>query len=179
MTKQKSVKLSVVFGDISSPSVGAGLETLRLGEEPSIIVLFTDDSECLETHFVKYANLQGELQCNADGEGSCVLCQVTKGPDTRYLLPVYDVSEAQVKVLRISTARQAYSLGPQIREQMRKGALAERYVTIVRNAAKYEVGSISAEAGQEMGEREIKCFLDRCKDGEIDLIRSVDVVPNA
>jgi hypothetical protein len=163
----------------SPDAVGGGLEVLRLAETPVLVALFTREVDEVDSHFLDYPNLRGEVQCNTTLEGRCLLCDLKKKPAKKGLLPVYDVASATVKVLSISEARDPHSLGPQIKAEVRKGNLNNRYLAISRVYNKYEVRSIPAGEGQDMGEAAIAGFLRKLKEELISLKRSISVYANA
>jgi hypothetical protein len=87
----------------------------------------------------------------------------------RVVLPVYDVETDSVKALLVSGAMSPHSLGPQLRVEIDKGGLDERFLLISRRYAKYEVTSTPMTNGAESGEIAIADFMKRLQEGRTSL----------
>ena len=104
-----------------------------------------------------------------EDESPCVLCDLGDPRKSYHVTPVYSVADAAVRALVISDAHQPHSLGPQFKDELLKGDLDKRFLCISRVSAKYMITSLPAKAGQEMGERVIKKFLEDLQAGRIRL----------
>ena len=156
----------------------ASLEVLKLNEQPRIIEVFT--SECLEVkaHFLDTGDFRGYLQCNSETEGRCLLCDIDQKLETRIILPVYDVETDSIRVMLISDAVSPRSLGPQLRSEMERGDLDQRFLVISRKFDKYDVRSAPIPDGAETGETVIADFLDRIQEGRVSLSGVIKRLPN-
>lgn len=170
-------KLADIFSDDMNAVGGGDLNVIRLNDNPVLAAIFTQQTADLETHYVAEGNI-GEVQCNKDREGRCLLCDIGNGAADRYLLPIYVVRDDKVQVLGITATRRPFSLGPQVAAEIRKGDLERRYLRISRTGAKYSVTSVPAQEGSEMGESVVKRFLEQLEAGEIELERAIPVYGN-
>ena len=160
--------LSDIFPEGLETSSG-DLQLIRLSETPSLIVLFTQVIEQADTHYLNYPNLMGEFQCNASSGRRCILCDISIPLTHRAVLPAYDLVAAEVRVLLISSSSHPYALGPQIVAELRRGGLTERILVVTRSRNKFEVKSLTAKPGQDMGESHIKIFQEELAAGRISL----------
>ena len=149
--------LSDIFPESLETYTG-DLQAIRLSETPSLIVLFTAVIGQINTHFLNYTNLMGEFRCNASQGRRCVLCDISIPLIRRAVLPAFDVVAAEVRVLLITSSSHPYALGPQIVAELRRGGLTERLLAVTRTGNKFEVRSVAARPGQDMGEAQIKIF---------------------
>jgi len=78
--------LSDIFPEGLETSSG-DLQLIRLSETPSLVVLFTQTIELVDTHYVYYPNLMGEFQCNASSGRRCFLCDISIPLTHRAVLP--------------------------------------------------------------------------------------------
>jgi hypothetical protein len=158
---------------------GGDLEVLRLNETPALAVIFTDRVGAATTHYLDLPNLRAELRCNLGPEPRCLLCDLKHRRTSRAVLPIYDVAAAQVKALLISDTRDPHSLGPQLKAELRRGGLADRYLSLARSGNKFTVRSVPARPGHDMGETAIADFLARLESGRVALERVLPSYPNA
>ena len=165
--------------DIHDATGGDDLEVLRLSETPSLVAVFTNKVGAASTHYVDLPNLRSELQCNTDLEPRCLLCDLKHRLTKRAILPIYDVSSAEVKVLLVSDTRDPHSLGPQLKAEMRQGGLDKRYLAISRKGYRFTVRSVPAKPSNDMGEVAVADFLAKLESGLISLERVLPVYPNA
>jgi hypothetical protein len=155
------------------------LQVIRLSETHSLIVLFTQVIEQVDTHYLYYPNLMGEFRCNASPGRRCVLCDVSVPRIHRAVLPAYDLVAAAVRVLLISDSSHPYALGPQVVAELRRGGLAERILVVTRSRNKFEVRSLTARPGQDMGESQIRAFQEDLAAGRVSLINALPSRGNA
>jgi hypothetical protein len=155
------------------------LQLIRLSETPSLIVLFTQQIEQIGTHYVYYRNLMGEFRCNASPGHRCILCDIAIPLIHRAILPAYDLVADGVGVLLISSSSHPFALGPQVVAELRRGGLAERILMITRSRNKFEVKSLPAKPGQDMGEAQIKTFQEALAGGRISLANAIPSRGNA
>jgi len=164
--------LSDIFPESLETYTG-DLQSIRLSETPSWIVLFTQVIEQVDTHYLNYPNVMGEFRCNASPGHRCILCDISVPLTHRAVLPAYDLVAAQVRVLLISASSHPHALGPQIAAELRRGGLAERILMLTRSRNKFEVKSLPAKPGQDMGEAQIKVFHEELAAGRISLVNAL------
>jgi len=171
--------LAAMFPLNPHASGGADLVLVRLDTTPKLVILFTDSTKPIATHWIEQGTMRGEIQCNKGAEGRCLICDLGHIPTTKTLMPVYDVASASVGVLSIPEGKGAHSLGPLLMAEINRGNLAARYLALTRNYAKYSVTSLVAQMGQDMGEAIIKAFLVPFSAGHADLTMVIPVTTNA
>ena len=97
----------------------SSLEELRLGEEPRMVLLFTKDTEDVELHYVDDEAVNSYVVCPGAG---CPICYTGSASKRAALLPVFDLEDQSVKVLRVLYSRRLKSLGlalvPQLSESV-------------------------------------------------------------
>ena len=164
--------LSDIFPESLETYTG-DLQPVRLSETPSWVVLFTQVIEQVDTHYLNYPNILGEFRCNASPGHRCILCDISVPLTHRAVLPAYDFVAAEVRVLLITDSRHPHALGPQIAAELRRGGLAQRILMLTRSRNKFEVKSLSAKPGQDMGEAQIKVFHEELAAGRISLVNAL------
>jgi hypothetical protein len=167
------------FPDLSDSVGGGELQILRLTETPALVTIFTNKVGAVSTHYVDLPNLRCELRCNTQLESRCLLCDLKYRLTKRAILPIYDVSSAEVKVLLVSDTRDPHSLGPQLKAELRQGGLDKRYLTLSRKSNRFTVKSVPAQPGHDMGEVAVADFLAKLESGLISLERVLPVYGSA
>lgn len=84
------------------------LKELRLGREPALLQVFTDEVEPAVLHFEEDEQWRKYVVCPGEG---CALCYLGNAPGQSLLLPVINLASRQVEVLRIPPSRGPDSLG--------------------------------------------------------------------
>ena len=164
------VSLAEFMPEQSDGAIGKRFESLAIRERPVTIVAFYTQFARVDLHpYVEIDRQFTHVRCNAADVSPCVLCDLGDPRKTYYVTPVYAVADAAVRALVISDAHSPHSLGPQYKDELSKGNLDKRFLCISRIAAKYTTTSLPAKAGQEMGERVIKKFLEELQAGRIRL----------
>ena len=164
------ISLNEFMPDQSNGLLGERFESLALRERPVTVVAFFTQFACVDLHpGVEIDRQFVHLRCNATEKTPCVLCDLGDHRKSYHVTPVYAVADAAVRALVISDAHQPHSLGPQFKDELMKGGLDQRFLCISRVSAKYTITSLPAKAGQEMGERVIKKFLEDLEAGRIRL----------
>ena len=164
------VSLAEFMPEQSDGAIGERFESLAIRERPVTIVAFYTQFARVDLHpGVEIDRQFIHVRCNAVDESPCVLCDLGEPRKSYHVSPVFAVAEAAVRALVISDAHQPHSLGPQYKDELMKGGLDKRFLCISRVSAKYTITSIPAKAGQEMGERVIKKFLEDLQAGRIRL----------
>src|SRR5262249_49466669 len=79
--------------------VPASLAEIRLDQNERLVAPFTTSVVEAVVHYLDYPSLRGYVRCNGP---DCLLCKIGRQPDTRDLLPVYDVVSRAVGVLAVS-----------------------------------------------------------------------------
>ena len=107
---------------------------LRIGDEPVLIGLFTDDFEGVKLHYVDDDSVKSYVVCPGD---SCPMCHLSYQAKDFYLLPAYDHDEREVKVMRISPSRGVASLLSVLMPFLRDTEIADKLVILRRQGYRY------------------------------------------
>ncbi len=134
--------------EAEEPSGPEQLEPVRLGEEPSLLMLFTSDGERARLHFEPDSAVNGYLPCPGEG---CPLCFLGQSPKDFALLPVLNLEKRAVEVLRISTRRGPGTLAAGLLPHLRDEAIENEVFSISRVGAKFRVEV------RPLGERADRC----------------------
>jgi hypothetical protein len=164
--------------DLPDAIGGGDLEVLRLSETPTFVALFTDQIGLATTHFIDFPNLRTELHCNAALESRCLLCDIKSKSTKRAILPVYEISSAQIKAMLVSDNRNPNALAPQIKAELTGGDLDKRILAITRKSNKFAIQSVAVHEGNELGEVVIAGFIAKLKNGQISLGRVMPTISN-
>ena len=84
--------------DILKDDGGPPLERVRLDENETAIVVFTQKSDRCAIHFVDEQEVSDYVLCGTD----CLLCRIGRKRDERLLLPVYFPASHCVSILPVS-----------------------------------------------------------------------------
>jgi hypothetical protein len=144
------------------------LEEIRIDLNERLLIPF-----CLEvgeavTHFLDYPSFRGYVRCNGPG---CLLCKIGRKPETRDLMPVYDVISRAVGVLAVSPNMRPHALRPQLTPILRRLKDNERVLIAVRklDRLRYTVTTLPLPEDADDGADPIAQFQAQVEDGAIDL----------
>lgn len=152
------------------------LTSIRLGEKPAAIVAFLTQFAKVTLHpWVQIDKQYLHVRCNGN---PCLLCDLEYPRKVYFINPVYAVADGGVRALVISDANEPHSLGPQFKAELMAGRLDTRYLFITRVGMKYTLRSRVASPGAELGDREIKKFLEALKEGRVRLADAIPVYSN-
>ena len=104
-TKRK-LKLTELAHQMAAASV-ASLSTISLNENARPLILFSEDVMEVDSHYLDYPELKGNVQCNGE---DCPLCTAGLKKSQRLLLGVYDMQEQCVSVLSMSDKNSSIEL---------------------------------------------------------------------
>jgi hypothetical protein len=159
-------------------SGGPTLEVVRLDANDTTVIPFTCDAKRIDLHYCSDPELGSTyVPCNQESEGRCLLCDIGRTREPRYLLPVYRPMERDVGVLPVSPSQRPNALLPQIL------SILERKESIVlfvrREASKFCVDSAPLKAGCDDGAMAIAAFRERLERKDVRLEDAYSRVPNA
>jgi hypothetical protein len=120
-------------------------------------------------HFLDYPSVRGYVHCNGP---SCLLCQIGRKQDSKYLWPVYDVIDQAVGVLSIGPSLRPQALKPQlfpVLEQLQKGAGPLLLGIRKLDNWTYAVNVSLLPENAEDGAAKIAAFSERFQAGAADL----------
>lgn len=159
--------------ELENNDVSAPIEIVKLGENETPVIPFTPEGEALALHYCEETELKGYVRCNGKG---CPLCRIGRKVDQRIVLPVYMPTSGVIGALLVPTTRTPHALLPQLLNSVRSGR--REVVFIKREAAKYTVTSRPLADGEQDGAKQIKDFLQKEKNGEIQLEQLVNTLSN-
>ena len=137
------------------------IELVRLNEDETPIVLFTVTAVITELHWCGESEIYSYVQCNGE---DCVLCQIGRKKDTRYLIPVYLPVEKSIGILPVSPSMRPYALLPQLTNIFNNEE--PKLVFIKKSgAAKFNVSSVPIPDNYDVGDEQILKFYEENKDG--------------
>ena len=164
----KLVDLDEFLPDQSAGVLGERFEPLAIRERPILIVAFFKQFAQVDLHaWIEIDRQFVHVRCNASDGSPCLLCDLGYPRKPYYITPVFAVADAAVKALIISDAHHPHSLGPQYKEQLAKGDLDKRFLSITRTGSKYAITSLPAKPGQDLGDLVIKKFLKDLDNGKV------------
>ena len=137
-------RLSEIFrGDEQEPT--KHLEPVRLSEDPSMLLLFTDEVDTAELHFVDDETVFAYVPCPKTG---CPVCFLGMMPRTFHLLPVLNVVKRAVEVLRVSARRGPGTLASGLLPHLTGHGTENKLLLVTRHTSKFyvEVASLSDDA---------------------------------
>ncbi|MBK9386593.1 MAG: hypothetical protein IPN34_17405 [Planctomycetes bacterium] len=142
---------------------GQRITDVYLDREPRLVILFTAAMEEASLHFIADPSVRRSALCPGSG---CPLCGLGGAPQLTALLPLYDVESAQVKVLKISSARGPASLRSVLVRHLANPNIANLAV-LLRKESNYsyvaEARPLAATAGR--GEEAIRAFMLERQEG--------------
>jgi hypothetical protein len=148
---------------------GSPLSVLRLSTEPVYLSLFTDQGSDIEAHYLEATDdwAGGYVRCL---KGSCPACKAQIERKRFLLLPVADLTDGRIKVLRVPAEKGPGRLRTEIITVL---ALPDRdgIVTKITRGRDYH-HSVEALRNEPLGldiAATIKRFIDAINAGSIDL----------
>ncbi|NUP97482.1 MAG: hypothetical protein HUU28_15090 [Planctomycetaceae bacterium] len=141
---------------------GAQLTERRIGQEPALVVLFSKSTEAVKLHYEDAPEFATFVVCPGD---RCPLCHLGKNAQDYWLIPVYDLEDAKVKVLRVSTRKSVGALAPSIVALLRKQSTKPEITQISRTRGNYKVTSSPLQETADDGREAIAAFLKECEHG--------------
>ncbi|WP_145235431.1 hypothetical protein [Urbifossiella limnaea] len=150
------------------------LSTVRLGEDATLIVPFTDSAALTSRHFIRSATGNGGyVRCEG---GGCLLCALGKKAEDVTLLPVYVPADGAVRVLAIGDNVRPGALGPKLVPILDRVMAGEKLVVEIRRLPdfSFEVAAFPLTPGGADGAPVIAQFLANLTSGAV---RLADVYP--
>jgi hypothetical protein len=146
----------------------APLAEIRLDQNERLVTPFTTSVVEAVIHYLDYPSFHGYVRCNRP---DCLLCKIGRQPDTRDLLPVYDVVSGAVGVLAVSPNLRPHALKPQLTPVLRQLKDNQRVLVGLRKLDKmrYHVVTLPLPADADDGAQTIAGFLAQFESGAIDL----------
>ncbi|WP_299661900.1 hypothetical protein [uncultured Psychromonas sp.] len=158
------MNISSLKSTLTAKTTHTHLEATRLGEDPTVLMLFSDQFEKENLHYLNYPEKRGYVKCNGQG---CSLCAAGNKPFTRILMSAYNVINRQVEVLPMSEANNPNALLPQVLQA--SDATEPTLLVVTRKGYKYSVELRPAPSNLDMGQSTIETFNTTFDNGEIKL----------
>lgn len=136
------------------------LKSVDLKNSSAELTFFTPTAE---KAFFHYLNGYGYIQCNGQ---SCPMCRAQIKLDQRYLFPVFDHIEGEIKVLAVPPSEKPKSLFPQIKPHITKGG---QLVSITKNGFNYDVNATALPEYATIDQDKIEAFSHAFDSGELRL----------
>jgi hypothetical protein len=160
---------------------GAGpvLEIVRLDGNETTVIPFMSEGLPIHLHYCEQPDIgPGYVRCNQETEnGRCLLCDVGRHRDERYLLPVYLPEARVVGILAVSLSLRPKSLLAQLLAHLER---TEPVVLFIRReGANFTVASAPLPPGADDGANVIGAFRERFDCGEIVIESAFTSVPNS
>lgn len=138
------------------------LQELRLGKEPSMVLLFTEEAEDVLLHYEKDEAVRSFVPCPGK---DCPLCYVGSAPQKFLLLPVYNIETCRVEVLRIPTTRGPETLVASLLPLLKDPNISNKLFLLSRNIARYRVEIHDLSEDADRGIDAIQSFMEACGNG--------------
>jgi hypothetical protein len=167
----------VEFESAKSETEPSYLEEARLSQDrPLRAVLFQMDGVRILLHYDTkfHGDKGGFVRCLG---GDCPYCKIGIVAREYLMIPVYDLMDKRVKVLRVSTTMGPQALAPQLAILGARQDLPTTMVSISRDGHRYKVNATPLPDDAENGAAEIADFLDRLEAGSIDLTECYPLLP--
>lgn len=141
------------------------VELVRIGNDEAAVILFTSEIEEAVLHYCSEPDLSSYVFCNG---ADCVLCQIGRKQERRYLLPVFQPTSGQIGILPVSPSLRPHALLPQLLHVLK--AEGPQVVFVRReNMSTFIVSSHALPGDVDSGEIQIKRFVSMLENGDIDL----------
>ncbi len=141
---------------------GGQLTERRIGQEPALVVLFTAATEQVKLHFEDTPEYSCFVECPGP---RCPLCHLGKAAQTYWLIPVFDLEDAKVKVLRVSARKGVGTLAHQLVPLLRNQSARPEITQISRTGKTYKVKSSPLQETADDGREVIAAFLKEREQG--------------
>lgn len=148
------------------PEYPQTLEQVRLGTDPTFLLLFTKDVDIAALHYLSDPEAGGYVICPG---ANCPLCYCGKASKQVCLLPVVDVASRSVRVLRVSKARNPGALLSALLPHLEGGDLVDKLFAVARNGAKFTVTVQALGPNADRCTAVVQGFLEARKQG-LDLL---------
>ena len=135
---------------------GPQLKELRLGTDPVMVLAFTSDADDASLHWINDAAVKTYVVCPGS---HCPVCFLGSAPTKTLLLPLLELEDREIKVLRLSTRRQPGSLGAVLIPHLMTNEIANKVLIIKRDGNKYAVAARPLQPLADRGEDLIRDFL--------------------
>ena len=122
----QQVDLLKEFLEAGNPADQGGLDRVRLGSDEVVVYMFTSIAEKVDLHFCSEADINDYVLCNGNG---CILCQIGRNLDQRWLMAVYMPEARAVAVLPVSLSHRPHALLPQLMDVLK---IPEPQVVFIR-----------------------------------------------
>lgn len=150
-----------------STEVKEGLTELTVKEKSKeLIKLFTAMLVEVLLHWEEEGPFRGFFRCLGDG---CLYCRVRE-PSKYYLLPVLDIVNGRVVILRLSSDKGPYRLSTQITALICDPEVSKMIVTLKRiDKFRYQTESHKKDGCELIGANEIAAFEKQLQTGTLDI----------
>lgn len=105
------------MADEEEGAANRDLCVITIGEDPRKLIPLSADGKLVELHYIADSRYRGYLLCNGP---DCCLCKIGKSKKEFFLLPVYDLIEQRIGVLRIPVNRRPGSLASVLIPNLKK-----------------------------------------------------------
>lgn len=153
--------------DSQGPDV---LRTVKLGKEPTALILFTGEFEPATLHFEGDEAVWSYIPCPG---GGCPICFLGSAPQQFYLLPVFNVESRQVEVLRISSHRGPDSLSGGLKPHLKDPQIAEKIFLVSRLFKRFKIEVRPLAENADRGAQVILAFKTAWEGG----LKLIDAFP--
>lgn len=147
-------KFSDQFNSDSS-DVQIDISEIWLREDPVLLLLFTDDSDEVNLHFVDAKEVNTFVICPGT---RCPLCFAGSAPQVHHLLPVYSIDDSAVRVIKVSNHRGPGALGPALHRLFADPKIADKVVILSHKGKKFQVQTRPLPSDCDHGESAIATF---------------------
>ena len=159
---------------LSAAEMSSTLESVRLSENETAMIIFGADAEETMLHYCDEAEIKGYVVCNGP---DCVLCRAGRKAEARFLVPVYLPGTRCISVLATSKGMRPHALFPQLQPIL----MADRpKVAFVKKdgMAKFLVTVTDLPAHADDGREVIAEFCKRWEAGAVSLVSAFQKIPN-
>jgi hypothetical protein len=155
----------------------SSLSVLKLSTEPVFVSLFTDQGADVTTHYLEYTETWAGGYVHCLGEG-CPACAAQIDRKRFVLLPMADLTDAKIKILRVPSEKGPGKLLTEILKVLSLASRADIVTKISRTKGfQYLVEAHRQEALNPDVAAAIKRFVDQLKAKVIDLRSVVTSIP--
>jgi hypothetical protein len=138
------------------------LRECRLGPDPVMVLLFTDEVEEVRLHYESDESVRSYFPCPGEG---CPHCHLGSAPQDFLLVPVFSIERQAVEVLRVSRKRGPGSLGSHLLPHLRDPDISRKVLIISRNANRYRLEARPLAESADRGAEAIEAFSAALKGG--------------
>jgi hypothetical protein len=148
--------------------VVAPLQSIKLDASKQLLIPFMCLMATTELHYCSAPAVNGYTRCSGK---DCLLCQLGKKRELRYLWPVYHTASRAVGILAISDSLRPAALRPLLTPVLDRLARGDRLLLAVRKLdnTRFDVEVRNLLEGVEDGAAVIGRFIQRLEAREIDI----------